>query len=273
MRGELRTALDVPSKMRTFLTKNMNIWLDRSANGYMPMDKWRACGVGQEGQPAAIPDLTGHDVYVGVDLSSKIDLTSVAFEFPMADGRYVLLSHSFMPEETVAERRGTDKMPYDSWIEQGWITETPGAVIDTRTIMQYIDDMVQANGWVVREICVDPWGDSEFAREMTAAGYTVMEVPQGIKTLSGPTKHFRERVLDRRVLHDHNPVLGWAMSNAVERMDPNENIMVDKRRSRQRIDPVAAAITAHFRAMHADDGPVDDVSEFADADFLDKLWG
>jgi phage terminase large subunit-like protein len=84
---------------------------------------------------------------------------------------------------------------------------------------------------------------------MQDEGYTTVEIIQGIKTLSEPTKHFRESVLSGKVIHDGNPVLTWAMSNAVTRQDHNENIMLDKQKARQRIDPVAALMNAHVRAM------------------------
>jgi phage terminase large subunit-like protein len=241
LRSELQVALDVPSKMRNFLTKNMNQWVDQKEDGYMPMEKWAAC----EGE---IPDLRGRDCYVGVDLSAKIDLTSVGFEFPL-DGEYAVLSHSFMPAETVAAKRKTDKVPYDLWIKQGHITETEGSVVDYDVVSQYIKEQATANGWVVREICCDPWNSTQFATDMQNDGFTTVEIIQGIKTLSEPTKHFRESVLSGKVIHDGNPVLTWAMSNAVTRQDHNENIMLDKQKARQRIDPVAALMNAHTRAM------------------------
>ncbi|MBJ8026223.1 terminase TerL endonuclease subunit, partial [Bacillus cereus] len=40
LKGELQSALDVPEKMRNYLTKNMNRWVDRKENGYMDMQKW-----------------------------------------------------------------------------------------------------------------------------------------------------------------------------------------------------------------------------------------
>jgi phage terminase large subunit-like protein len=242
LRSELQVALDVPSKMRNFLTKNMNQWVDQKEDGYMPMEKWAAC----DGE---IPELRGQDCYVGVDLSAKIDLTSVGFEFPLEDGKYAVLSHSFMPSDTVVAKRKTDKVPYDLWIKQGYITETEGSVVDYDVIAKYIKEQAAANGWVVREICCDPWNSTQFATDMQNDGFVMVEIIQGIKTLSEPTKHFRESVLSGKVIHDGNPVLTWAMSNAVTRQDHNENIMLDKQKARQRIDPVAALMNAHVRAM------------------------
>jgi phage terminase large subunit-like protein len=243
LRSELKTALDVPEKMRNFLTKNMNIWVDQKDNGYMPMSKWKECGVDE------LPNLSGKECYIGIDLSKKIDLTSVSFEFPLDDGNFLVLSHSFIPKDTLAEKRRTDKVPYDLWVRQGWITATEGSVVDYRYIMNYIQQETERNGWIIKEICYDPYNATQFAQEMETEGYAMVEIRQGVKTLSEPTKNFRELVLQKRILHNNNPVLTWAISNAVTKQDANENIMLDKDKSTNRIDPIAALINAHVRAM------------------------
>ncbi len=61
------------------------------------------------------------------------------------------------------------------------------------------------------------------------------------------------------------------MGNAVSRKDHNQNIMLDKEKSRQRIDPVAALMNAYARAMHVE--PKTDVSKYAAEEFLNRLWG
>ncbi|MGG2988730.1 terminase TerL endonuclease subunit [Geobacillus stearothermophilus] len=243
LRGELKAALDVPEKMRNFLTKNMNIWVDMKDNGYMDMSKWAACG-----QDFDLSILEGLECVVGVDLSAKIDLTSVGFEFKK-DGKYIVLSHSFMPEDTLDRKRKTDKVPYDLWVQQGWITTTPGAVVDYNFIKSYIKNFEQQYNVKVREICADPWNATQFMQDMEAEGYTVVEIRQGIQTLGGATKDFREQVYQGNVIHNNNPVLTWALSNAVTRQDANENIMLDKSKSTERIDPIAAVLNAHVRAM------------------------
>ena len=243
LRGELKAALDVPEKMRNFLTKNMNRWVDMKDNGYMDMSKWAACG-----QDFDLSTLEGLECIVGVDLSAKIDLTSVSFIFKK-DGKYIVLSHSFMPEDTLDRKRKTDKVPYDLWVKQGWITTTPGAVVDYNFIKSYIKNFGQQYNVKVREICADPWNATQFMQDMEAEGYTVVEIRQGIQTLGSATKDFREQVYQGNVIHNNNPVLTWALSNAVTRQDANENIMLDKSKSTERIDPIAAVLNAHVRAM------------------------
>ncbi|OTW84232.1 terminase [Bacillus thuringiensis serovar cameroun] len=243
LKGELQSALDVPEKMRNYLTKNMNRWVDMKENGYMDMQKWKDCK-----ETVELSDLKGLECTVGVDLSAKIDLTSVDFEFKK-DDKYIVISHSFMPEDTLHEKRKTDKVPYDLWIQQGWITTTPGAVVDYEFIKKHIKSMEKENKFKIKEICADPWNATQFMQDMEADGYTMIEIRQGMATLSGPTKDFREQVYQKKVIHNNNPVLNWAVSNAITKQDANENIMLDKSKTTERIDPIAAVINSHVRCM------------------------
>ncbi|RAP29056.1 hypothetical protein C2W64_04003 [Brevibacillus laterosporus] len=243
LRGELKAALDVPEKMRNYLTKNMNRWVDQKENGYMSLKAWAKCGVDK------LPDLAEFECTVGIDLSKKIDLTSVSFEFDLKDGHIVILNHSFIPEDTLAVKRKTDRFPYDLYIQQGWMTATPGAVVDYTFIKAYIQRMEREKEWKIKEICYDPYNATQFAADMEAEGYTMIEIRQGVRTLSEPTKNFREMVLEKKVLHDKNPVLEWSIGNAVTKVDAQENIMLDKSKSTERIDPIASAINAHVRVM------------------------
>ncbi|MCC3933366.1 terminase large subunit, partial [Bacillus thuringiensis serovar kurstaki] len=84
LKGELQSALDVPEKMRNFLTKNMNRWVDMKENGYMDMQKWKNCK-----ETVELSELKGLECTVGVDLSAKIDLTSISFEFKK-DDKYIV---------------------------------------------------------------------------------------------------------------------------------------------------------------------------------------
>lgn len=247
LRSQLQTAKDKPGDRRNVWTKNFNIWLDQRDNGYMPMDKWRECGASEE---KPFPDLRGRTCFVGMDLSKKIDLTSLAFEFPLDDGRLAVLSHSFLPEETLKAKIASDNVRYDVWVEQGFITITEGAVVDYKAVQKYMLDEAARNDWKIQEICYDEWSAGLIVQELTDQGHTLVEIGQRINLLSEPTKNFRECVFKQEIIHDNNPVLGFAMSNAVEkRIDHNENIMLDKSKSKFRIDPAAALMNAHTRAM------------------------
>ncbi|MGM0948348.1 MAG: terminase large subunit [Bacillota bacterium] len=242
LRGELEVALAVPEKMRNFMTKNMNIWVNMRENGYMDMQAWTDCGSDK------LPDLKNRECYVGIDLSKTIDLTAASFIFPLDDGSFAVESHGFMPEDTFHERMKTDNVPYDLWKKRGWLTTTDGAVVDYDYIRAYIKKMENENGWRIKEIGYDPYNATQFAQQMEADGYTMVEIRQGVATLSEPTKDFRAKVKAKKIIHPKNDLLTWAMGNAVTKMDAQENIMLDKSKSTQRIDPAAALINAYVRA-------------------------
>jgi len=241
LKDKLKEALEAPEKMRNFLTKHMDVWIMMKEAGYMHMGKWRNC-------KGKLPDLKKAECFLGLDLSAKHDLTSVGFEFKIK-GKYIVFSHSFMPEETVAARQKIDKVPYMLWVKQGWITSTPGAVTDYTTVMNWCLDKAKEEEWFIEEWCVDPWNAQQMSADLIEEGQTPVDIIQGIKTLSEPTKDFRLEVLKKNVIHDGNPVLQWAISNAVvDEVDKNKNIMLNKKKSKQRIDPIAALINAHVRA-------------------------
>jgi phage terminase large subunit-like protein len=244
LRSDLKIALDDPEKMRSFLTKRMNRWVDQKPNGYMNMANWAKCG-----RKINWEEFRSQEVYIGVDLSAKIDLTSVNFETKKGE-KYLIKNHSFMPEDTLALRARTDRAHYQLWAEnEKWITPTPGAVVDYAFIKKYIKEKEKQFDLKIKEICADPWNATQFMQDMENEGYMVVEIRQGIATLGAATKDFREQVYQGNVEHDESPVLTFAMANAVTRMDANENIMLDKSKSTERIDPVAATINSHVRTM------------------------
>lgn len=245
IRSDLKTALDVPEKMRSFLTKTMNIWVDMKEGGYIPAAKWKA-----EGCEIESFEMAGRDVYIGVDLSKKIDLTSVGYVFPTDYGFHVG-QHSFMPEDTLTERRAKDKVAYDVWIEEGWLDITPGAVVDYSFVEQWILNFINDNELNVILFCYDPYGATQFAQNITNYGLTTVEVRQGFPTLSEPTKEFRDNVYQQKITHLPDKTLSWAVGNAIAEMAANESIKLSKSKSRERIDPIAAIITAFVQARFA----------------------
>ncbi|MFA5436518.1 MAG: terminase TerL endonuclease subunit, partial [Candidatus Neomarinimicrobiota bacterium] len=72
------------------------------------------------------------------------------------------------------------------------------------------------------------------------------EIIQGWLTLGAPTKDFRDNVYDKKVIHD-DPMLTWAMGNAICDEDKNKNVMLNKQKSKEKIDPAAALMNAHVR--------------------------
>ena len=247
LKDQYAKALEIPEQMRDFLTKHCNIWVNQREAGYMPLARWTACGCRK------IPEAVGAPCWIGLDLSAKIDLTSMGVVVPF-DRKYLVYGHSFMPETTFNARMAKhDKIPFDLWEKQGYLTITPGDVVNYRMVVEHCKDFVQKLGLYVREWCVDPWGSLQISSDLIAEGQEVVDIIQGIKTLSEPTKTFRNEVYDQNIIHDNNPLVTWAIGNAViDTPDKNLNSMLNKKKSVEKIDPIAAIINAFVRAMISD---------------------
>lgn len=255
IRGDYEIAKVIPEKMIAFLTKMLNVWVQQKENGYMNMEKWKKCEV--KNLPISIK---GKPVYVGFDMSSKIDLTSVAFVIPYRNGNfdkkgrerteYIVLSHSFIPnQEKMMERVFKDKVPYDAWERQGFITMTNSEIVDQNVVMDYVLDFCKEKELDIQTLCFDPANASKLMIDLSDEGYIVEEVFQSHKSLNESTEGFREEVLMGNVCYLYNPVLNYAMSNAVIKKN-NGLIKIDKDATAKKIDPVDATLCAYKLARY-----------------------
>ncbi len=274
LRGEYKIAKEIPEKMTAFLTKCMDVWVQAKENGYMNMAKWRACMVKE------LPvDTRGMPVYVGFDMSAKIDLTSVAFVIPFLSGeydqtgkeivKYIVFSHSFIPNrEKLAERKAKDKVDYDAWERMGFLTVTDTPIVDQNAVMKYVLDICKKNEWSIECLCFDPANASKLMMDLSNEGYDVQEVYQSHKSLNEATQGFREQVYSGNIIYLYNPVLDFAMSNAVVRKS-NGLIKIDKDATTKRIDPVDATLCGYKLAMYHEF-----VSDYMDAieKYLESDW-
>lgn len=248
-------AKQVPEKLIAFLTKVLNTWVQAKQNGYMDMAKWNRCKVKE------LPiDITGMDVYVGFDMSAKIDLTSVSFIIPYqsddlnADGnrvvKYILFSHSFIPNrQKLQERVTVDKMPYDAWERNRWLSVTDTEIVDQNAVMNYVKGFCGSHKLKIVSLCFDPANASKLMLELSNEGYDVVEVYQSHKSLNESAAGFREQVYCGNVIFINNPLLNYAMGNAVVKMHDGL-IKIDKDATRKRVDPVDATLCAFKLALY-----------------------
>lgn len=97
------TARDMGGEdLRDFLVKQLNMWMQWSNSLYIKdIASWKACAVLK-----SLKDFRGSKCYVGVDLSSGGDLTSIAIVIPFMvedTKKYFVHTHSFIPSSRVDE--------------------------------------------------------------------------------------------------------------------------------------------------------------------------
>jgi len=195
-----------------------------------------------------MPDLTGRPCYGGLDLATTTDVAAFVLAFPpTADGEpYWLVPYFWVPGDNMIERIRRDRVPYDAWSRDGLMTATPGNVIDYATIERQIGELGAV--YDIKEIAFDRWGAAQISQNLTAAGFTMVQMGQGFASMAAPTKELLRLVLARQLAHDGNPVLRWMADNMVVEQDAAGNVKPSKARSREKIDGVVAAIMALDRA-------------------------
>jgi phage terminase large subunit-like protein len=249
---ELKKALVNPHEQIKFKRLYVGQSAER-AEGYFPLkvtdpDTGRVCG--WDTCAGAVDDeaLEGRPCWLGLDLSSRVDLTAVVGVWWLDDDVLVVRPKLWLPALNLEAKRRRDRVPYTEWVAQGYLQTTPGNVVDQSVIRAYIKDF--ADRWNLQELVYDPWNAGELAQKLQDEdGLTVVEARQGYKTMSEPTKRLLELTLESRLRHGGHPVLRWMASNVKVRRDANGNVAPDKQMSRRRIDGVVATIIALWRAM------------------------
>lgn len=241
---DYRKAKHQPEKESAFKRLRLNLWVSSESKVISP-DQWRRCVTDIDEA-----ELYGHECYGGLDLASKVDVAACVWAFPSDEG-VKLLPRFWIPEETVAERTRKDGVPYDKWAREGYLTTTPGSRIDYAFIREQVTE--DADQFDVREMAYDPWNAGQLTQELTQRGMEMVEVRQGYKSMSEPTKQMLGMIRSEELQPDDNPAFAWMADNLVVTEDPAGNIKPAKNKSEEKIDGVVAAINALDRVLRHDD--------------------
>ena len=192
-----------------------------------------------------IDDLRGSYAIGGVDLSSTTDLTCAVL-YVEKEGKKHLISHFFMPSDVLKERIQEDSVPYDIWVEKGYITLTDGSQNDFSLVTQWFRSIIDK--YDIRPLWVgyDPWNSQYWVKEMEDMGFEMEKIRQGVYTLSEPMKQLEADLRNHALNYNNNPIIKWCLANTQAKVDVNGNIQPSKLNSRlKRIDGTVATIITY----------------------------
>jgi phage terminase large subunit-like protein len=244
--SEVRKALANPAEQakvrRLYLGQKVS-----AVEGYFSMDDWKAC--------PHLPDdeeLMRHPCWIGLDLSSSIDVTAAVLVWKLPNEEFACQPHFWLPADNLEERGHRDRVPYQMYVPK-WLQTTEGNTIDRPRVRREVAALAKL--WHAKAVCYDPWHAPELVQALQDEdGVKCTPIPQSYQMLSSAMKDLQAHVLKRRIRHDHNPLMHIMMSNTIPRADEKGNVMPSKKRSRGRIDGVQATLNV-FALMAREQQP------------------
>jgi phage terminase large subunit-like protein len=237
-----RRAVQSSRKQNIFKTKYLNVWCG-AREAFFNLETWRSLA-----DPALKREqFIGEECYGGMDLASKLDLACIVTLFcRKIDGieHYYVFARHYLPEETADD---PEKQHYLGWVHDGWLTATEGAIIDQEYIKR--DILADAAAFKVRQWGFDQYDATKLVTELMAEGVEMIEIPQNTRHMSYPMKWLEALIIARRIHHNGDPILTWAMSNVTAKEDAKENVFPRKEAAENKIDPAVALIMALGRAL------------------------
>jgi len=214
-----------------------NLILNQRINQLSPFiakGVWQACGA----SPRESAFQAGQ-VRIGLDLSARNDLTALVYT-AVEEGIRHVRAEFFVPLEGIHDRAQRDRVPYDLWHEQGFLTATPGASVDYEFVARRLAEI--ADEYDVEAVNFDRWRIDVLKKELERIGVELPLIPhgQGFRDMSPALDSLEAELLNGKIAHGMNPVLTMCAANSVIDSDPAGNRKLNKAKSTGRIDGMVA---------------------------------
>ena len=272
MRTDATRARLSPRLENHFKNYQLNIWTEQAVR-WLPIssidDEGRAYGWDHCTGPIPWQELedvlAGKTCFGGLDLSATADLSALVWWFPVQEGLEVpaVLARFFKPAALVKVHARRDRLPYDRWLRDEALIATPGNAVDYAFIREriYRDaelfNIAHMDNYARQDheggIGVDPWNAMETLVKLQQEGLPAVKFRQGFGSLSAPSKELERLVLGNGFHHGGHPVLSRHARAVAAETDAAENVKPAKNKSTERIDGIAALVTAIGLAISSPD--------------------
>ena len=197
---EIAVAENSASKKAEFLTKYCNI-KQNSSQAWLSAETVRRCVCG----PLDIADFAHSYCVGGIDLSQTTDLTSACVVIERGGVLYVF-SKFWMPAERIADNQARDGIPYDLYVQQGWLTPSGDNFVDYHDCFNWFCTLVHDYEILPLWVGYDRYSAQYLIQDMTEFGFHMDDVYQGFN-LSPVLKEMEGLMRDSHIQIGDNPLL------------------------------------------------------------------
>jgi phage terminase large subunit-like protein len=166
-----------------------------------------------------VADFEGRPCFAGLDLSEANDLTALVLVCRINNVWHVK-PWFWLPEQDIAARSCSDRIPYDQWANDGLIRLTPGASVSCEFVAHELRRIF--DHYSIKKIAFDAWGFRHLRGWLLNAGFSEqhiaehwVEFRQGAVSMAPALRELESAILEREIAHGDNPVLKMNFMNAV----------------------------------------------------------
>ena len=185
----------------------------------------------------------------GADLSSTTDLTAAKMLYMLPGDKTIYCESMYwLPEDLLEKRSREDNIPYDKWLEKGYLRTTPGNKVHHKYVTEWFEELQNKYDVYLYALGYDSWSATYWVEEMKEkfGKEVLIPVQQGKKTLSSPMKQLGADLDKKTINYNNNPIDKWCLANTAYEEDKNGNIQPHKTsRATRRIDGTAALLDAY----------------------------
>ncbi len=235
---ECARAKESPAYLNTFLRLHLNIRTNADVAAF-DIRQWDECR-GEVDFHRLAEQLEGHACYAGLDLASTEDLTAFVLVFP--NDNNAVLPFFWCPKEGAVNRERRHRVPYLAWARDGFLNLTGGNATDFDHVEKTVIEF--SKRYQIQCMGFDRFGAAQVVTHLQDAGLDVVLFGQGYVSMNAPSKHLDVLVRRGDLHHGGHPVLTWMASNLMWEKDAADNWKPSKKKSREKIDGMAALIMA-----------------------------
>lgn len=269
LRTKLKEANEKGTTALTYI-KNFNIWQNNASHEkIVDIDTWKT--LDYEERKIEKPNIKGRDVFIGIDLSARGDLSSISWAIPIEEKKIIHVdSFSFIGyKQSIEFKEKQESIPYRKLEKQGFcrITTKESGYIDLIEVADFIKNFVYENELNVKSINYDSYNAQQIITELEDDfSNQLIETRQGFKTLNPAIQTFRTFVADNVIGYSKNPLLDVCLLNS-EIIEQNNTLMIRKRDRNftKKIDAMSALLNCFtdYELQHYKfDAPVFDINDY-----------
>ena len=241
---EYKKATRVPRFENEWKRLHLNIKTEQAVR-WLPVEDWKQC----TGSGITDEDLLSRRCFGGMDLSNRLDMTAFSLIFPFEDRDLIAIKTWFwLPEDKLQEKIDKDRLPYDNWVEKGYLHLTKGNLIDYNVIRKFI--LEKNKIYDIATLSYDTWAATEISTFLGEEGIDMMPVGQNIRQMNEPCQLLEAFTVSHKIEHFNNPILNVMARHISVVTNAQGQIMPTKKNKKFKIDGLVAGLMGIAGLVH-----------------------